>query len=117
MQEQHNKKDFKKDFNKKPFRKKHNRADFYIPGNPDGVRVPDDEFFTLEKALKYLKRQLKDSDKLLIAKERSRYIKPTEKRKKKMEKARAMQQRHDMMEKRNAKNYPSWLIMTSKGAQ
>ena len=75
MQKDNYKKDFKKDnykkdFKKRPFRKRHTRADFYLPGNPDGVKVPDSEPGTLEKALKYLKRQMKDSDVLFKYKEK-----------------------------------------------
>ena len=57
---------YKKDFKKRPFKKRHTRADFYLPGCPEGVKVPDGESGTLERAMKYLKRQLKDSEKLFL---------------------------------------------------
>ena len=111
------KKDYKKDFSRKPFRKRLNRADFYLPGCPEGVKVPDSDKFTLEKALKYLKRQLKDSEKLLLVKERRYFEKPSAKRVKKMERARAMQKSHDAMIRRLDKQYESWLVMTPQGAR
>ena len=123
QKDNYKKKDYKKDFNnrkdfsRKPFRKKLNRADFYLPGCPEGVRVPDPDKYTLEKALKYLKRQLKDSEKLLLVKERRYFEKPSSKRVKKMERARALQKRHDAMQRRTDKHYESWLVMTPRGAR
>ena len=121
MQKDNYKKDFKKDnykkdFKKRPFEKRHTRADFYLSGNPDGVKVPDAKPGTLEKALKYLKRQMKDSDVLFKYKEKAYYEKPSQKRKVKMERARAMQHKYDSMQKRLHNKNTCWLVMTKNGA-
>ena len=42
---------YKKDFKKRPFKKRHTRADFYLEGCPEGVKVPDGEPGTLERAV------------------------------------------------------------------
>ena len=117
QKDNYKKKGFNKDFKKRPFRKKHNRADFYLQGCPEGVKVPDAESGTLERALKYLKRQLKDSEKLLLVKERRYFEKPSAKRRKKMDRAKAMQKRHDKIMARRDKSYQSWLVMTPRGAK
>tara|TARA_B100000780_G_C20852391_1_gene338770 strand:+ start:80 stop:460 length:381 start_codon:yes stop_codon:yes gene_type:complete len=111
------KKDFKKDFKKRPFEKRHTRADFYISGNPDGVKVPDGKPGTLEKALKYLKRQMKDSDILFKYREKAYYEKPNQVRKVKMERAKAMQHKYDAMQKRKYNKHSCWLVMTKNGAE
>ena len=105
MQKDNYKKDFKKDnykkdFKKRPFEKRHTRAK---PG-------------TLEKALKYLKRQMKDSDVLFKYKEKAYYEKPSQKRKVKMERARAMQHKYDALQKRLHNKNTCWLVMTKNGA-
>ena len=69
------------DYKKRPFRaKRHRREEFFLPGNGLGVKVPDGEQMTLEKALKYFKRQLKDSEKMFELKLRKYYEKPSAKR-------------------------------------
>jgi len=108
---------YKKDFKKRPFKKRHTRADFYLPGNPDGVKVPDSDPGTLEKALKYLKRQMKDSDILFRYKEKAYYEKPSHKKKVKMERARAMQKKYDAQQRRQFGKNTSWLVMTKHGAK
>ena len=109
------KEDFKKDFKKSPFKKRHTRADFYLPGNPDGVKVPDSSPGTLEKAMKYLKRQMKDSEVLLKYKEKAYYEKKSQKRKGKMERAQAMQKKYDAQQKRMFGKNQCWFIMAKQG--
>lgn len=104
-------------YKKRPFKKRHTRADFYIAGNPDGVKVPDSDSFTLEKALKYLKRQLKDSEKLFLYKNKRYYEKPSQVRKVKMERAVAMQRREDAIQRRMYGKNNCWLVMTKDGAK
>jgi len=112
------KKDFKNnDFKKRPFKKRHTRADFYISGCPDGVNVPDSEPGTLEKALKYLKRQLKDSEKLLKYKDNQYYEKPSAARTIKMDRAKAMQKKYDAQQRRMFGKNQCWFVMTKNGAQ
>jgi len=90
--------DYKKDrpynrdgkFKKSNF-KRHRREEFFLPGNGLGVKVPDGEQMTLEKALKYFKRQLKDSEKMFILKQRKYYEKPSAKRKRVLDEAKRTQ--------------------------
>ena len=60
-----------KNFKKRPFKgKRHRREDFYVPGNGLAVKVPDGEPGTLEKAMKYLKRQMKDDGTIMRLKDK-----------------------------------------------
>ena len=55
---------------KKNFRRKrYARRDFYLPGIPTGVKIPENTPQALEMGLKYLKRQMKDTNTLGIYKE------------------------------------------------
>ena len=103
---QKHKTNYKKDFKKKPFKKKSfGRHDFYVEGNPDAVKVPDSSTYSLERALKYLKRQLKDSDKLASYRAKKEYIKPSQVRRKEKEEAERNNQYQLRMEKRHEKGY------------
>jgi len=95
----------KKEFVKKPFRKKAGRHDFYVEGNPDAVKVPDSSTYTLERALKYLKRQLKDSDKLGKYRAKKEYIKPSQVKRIQKEDAERNNQYQLRMERRHEKGY------------
>ena len=118
MQRNNNyKKDFKKDFKKRPFKKRHTRADFYLEGCPEGVKVPDGDSFTLEKALKYLKRQLKDSEKLFLYMNKRYYEKKSHTKRVKMQRAVAMQRRDDAIQRRMYGKNQCWLVMTKDGAK
>jgi ribosomal protein S21 len=108
---------YKKDFKKRPFKKRHTRADFYLEGCPEGVKVPDGELGTLERAMKYLKRQLKDSEKMFLYKNRRYYEKPSHKKKVKMERARAMQKREHAIQERMYGKNQCWFVLTDKGAK
>ena len=115
MQTDNYKKDYKKDdYNKSSFKKRHTRADFYLAGNPDGVKVPDSSPGTLEKAMKYLKRQMKDSEVLLKYKEKAYYEKKSQKRKVKMERAVAMQKKYDSQQKSMYGKNQCWFIMAKQ---
>ena len=103
---QKHKTNYKKDFKKKPFKKKSfGRHDFYIEGNPEGVKVPDSSAYSLERALKYLKRQLKDSDKIAKFRSKTEYIKPAQVRRRNKEEAVRSQQYQERIEKRKEKGY------------
>ena len=78
---------YSKDGNSKPFRKKMGRHEFFVEGNSNAVKVPDPSMGTLERALKYLKRQMKDSDTIGQYRARSEYIKPSMKKRIKKEEA------------------------------
>lgn len=110
------KQNYKKDFKKKPFRKKSfGRHDFYLEGCPEGVKVPDSSTYSLERAMKYLKRQLKDSEKIMRYKSKKEYIKPSAVRRKQKEDAIRKQQYHSRIEAMNDKGYV-WMAMTKGGA-
>ena len=102
------------DRTRKPFRKKLGRHEFYIEGNASGVKVPDPSMGTLERALKYLKRQMKDSD--VIGKYRSKreYIKPSFKRRIQREEAIRQNAYQIKQEKRNEKGYVWTTIVDGK---
>lgn len=67
---------------KKQFRKKLGRYEFYVEGCPNAVKVPDTSPGTLERALKYLKRQMKDADTVAQFRARKEFIKPSVKKRK-----------------------------------
>ena len=106
MQKNHKKDYQKKDYQKKPFKKKHfGRHDFYVEGNPEAVKVPDSSAYSLERAMKYLKRQLKDTEKITKYRDKREYIKPSEKRRIQKEEAVRTEQYRDKMSKRYGKGY------------
>lgn len=99
---------------KKPYRKKRwSRQDFYIKGNPRGVKVPDSSPIALEKSLRYLKRQMKDSDILNIVRSNQEYTKPSAKRRKKMQDAVRKQQLIDKITKEYWDKF-TWIVPPSK---
>jgi len=63
---------------RKQFRKKLGRHEFFLEGNPSGVKVPDASSGTLERALKYLKRQMKDADIVGQVRAKREYTKPSQ---------------------------------------
>lgn len=65
---------------KRTFRKKLGRHEFYVEGCPTAVKVPNKDPGTLERALKYLKRQMKDADVISNFRERKEFIKPSKKK-------------------------------------
>ena len=90
---------------RKPFRKKLGRHEFFIEGMPSGVKVPDPSMGTLERALKYLKRQMKDSDTIGIFRSKQEYIKPSLRRRKQKEAAVRQNAYKLKQEKRMEKGY------------
>ena len=75
-----------KNFKKRPFKgKRHRREEFYLPGNGMGVKIPDSDPGTLEKGLRYLKRQLKDADTMMTLREKRYYTKPSLRKRKQKE--------------------------------
>ena len=100
---------------KRTFKKKHHgRHDFVIEGNPDGVKVPDTNSYTLERALRYLKRQLKDSEKIIKYRSKKEYIKPSLKRRREKEEAIRYQQYKVKNEKRDMKGHIWTAIIKGK---
>ena len=111
------KQNYRKDFNKKSFRKKSfGRHDFYLEGCPEGVKVPDSSTYSLERAMKYLKRQLKDSEKIMRYKSKKEYIKPSAIRRKQKEDAIRKEKYQNSIRDRVEKNYV-WTAMTERGAR
>ena len=94
----------KKNFKKKNF-KRYKRADFMIPGCPMGVRVPDDKPGSLEKALRYLKRKMKDEDIFQKLRTNQYFEKPSSKRRKQKDEAIRWQQKIERDRKREDKNH------------
>ena len=101
---------------KKAFRRKRwSRQDFYLPGNPRGVKVPDNSPGALEKSLRYLKRQMKDADIIGNLRSKQEYIKPSAKRRKQMQDAIRKQQLREKISKEYWKNF-TWIVPDSSVA-
>ena len=99
---------------KKAFRRKRwSRQDFYLPGNPRGVKVPDNSPGALEKSLRYLKRQMKDADIVGKLRANQEYTKPSAKRRKQMQDAVRKQQLRDKISKQYWDNF-TWIVPPSK---
>jgi len=106
--------DYKKDrpYNKdgkRPFKKRWSRQDFYIEGNPNGVKVPDASTGALEKSLRYLKRQVKDADILGKYRSNQEFLKPSAVKRKKLQDAKRAQWVKDRVSERFWKNH-TWLV-------
>tara|TARA_R110000787_G_scaffold51374_10_gene121778 strand:+ start:1005 stop:1370 length:366 start_codon:yes stop_codon:yes gene_type:complete len=99
---------------KRPFKKRWTRQDFYIEGNSNGVKVPDASTGALEKSLKYLKRQMKDTDVIGQARARQEFIKPSAVRRKKMQDAKRAQWVEDRVSERFWKDHV-WTVPPPKG--
>ena len=87
-----------KDRSGRPIKNYRKRSDFIIKGIPNGVKVPGPSHGDLEKALKIFKRQQKDAGTIDELKDRQYFVKPSYKRMKKMEKAKALQRRETIRE-------------------
>ena len=112
----HSSTNYRGDKSKKHFRKKLGRHEFFIEGCPSGVKVPDPSSGTLDRALKYLKRQTKDVDLIRKYRENQEYIKPSLKRARvKSEAIRSLQYKNKM-EARREKGYV-WTAILDGGAQ
>ena len=106
-------KDFRK--SKKGNFKRHRREEFFVPGNALGVKVPDNSPGTLEKALKYLKRQLKDNDTIMQLKANRYYEKPSTKSSRIKNEAIRNQQYQERISKRYGKT--CWTAIINGEAQ
>ena len=93
-------------------RKRHSRKDFFIPGTPSGVKVPDNSPESLEKALRYLKRQMKDTDVIGRFREKQEFIKPSAVRRKIKKDAVRKQQ---LWEKINKRFWDSYQLIIPPG--
>ena len=101
--------------NKKNFRRKRfSRREFYVPGIPRGVKIPDGSPQALEMGLKYLKRQMKDAGIVQTLRGKQYHVKPSTARRKLKDDAIRKQQLHDKITKRFWKDYV-WLLPPSKG--
>lgn len=105
---------YKGDRKKKTFRKKLGRHEFFLEGNPNGVNVPDESPGTLERALKYLKRQMKDSDTIGKFRSKQEYVKPSFKKRVLKNEAIRKNQYHLKMEKLREKGYVWTTIVHGK---
>lgn len=106
----------KKNFKKRNFRqKRYSRNDFFLPGCPRGVKVPDNSPGSLERSLRYLKRQMKDTDVIGKFREKQEFIKPSAiKRKQKNDAIR----KQKLWEKINARFWDNYqLIVPPKKGQ
>ena len=83
------------------------------PGNPRGVKVPDNSPGALEKSLRYLKRQMKDADIIGKCRAKQEFIKPSAKRRKQMQDAVRKQQLRDKISKQYWDNF-TWIVPPSK---
>ena len=90
-------------------RKRWSRQDFYLPGIPSGVKVPDESQGALEKSLRYLKRQMKDADTINKLREKKEYTKPSAKKRKLKQDAVRKQQLRDKITKQFWKNF-TWVV-------
>ena len=107
-----------KNFKKRPFKgKRHRREEFYLPGNGMGVKIPDSDPGTLEKGLRYLKRQLKDADTMMTLREKSYYTKPSLKRRKQKEDAVRDQQYRERIKRGYDRWNPCWTAIVNGRAQ
>ena len=105
----------KKNFKKRNF-KRHKRADFMVPGQPMAVRVPDNNPGSLEKALRYLKRKMKDEDIFQKLRSNEYYEKKSAKRRKQMDEAIRWQKKVERDRKARDKNY-IWTAIVDGQAQ
>jgi|TARA_R100001129_G_C5264433_1_gene232213 small subunit ribosomal protein S21 len=104
-----------KNFKKRPFKgKRHRREDFFLPGCGLGVKVPDSDPGTLEKAMKYLKRQMKDDGTIMRLKDKRYYEKPSMRRRRELDAAKRWQWTLDRKAERADKGHVWTAIMNGK---
>jgi len=114
--------DFKKDrpynndgkFKKSNF-KRYRREDFFVPGHGLAVKVPDANTGTLEKALRYLKRQLKDDDTMAKVRSKKYYEKPSMRRRRELDEAIRNNNYQERVTKRHVKYV--WTAIIDGNAQ
>lgn len=88
------------DYKNKKFNTRWTRQDFIVPGNPSAVKVPDASPGALEKSLRQLKQQTKDSGTMERFKDIQEFTKPSAKNRVKMKSARYKQRLRDMITKK-----------------
>lgn len=105
-----NRKYVPRDRSGRPIKNYRKRSDFIIKGCPRGVRVPGTTPADLEKSLKILKRQVKDTGILEDLKDRKYFEKKSSKRYRALQKAKALQRRATKRENRYWERY-CWITM------
>jgi len=99
---------YSKDGNKQ-FKPRGPRQDFFIPGTPSGVKVHDASPMALEKSLRYLKRQIKDTDVMGQYKAKQEFLKPSAIKRRKMKDAKYKQRLRDKISAEFWKDHV-WLV-------
>ena len=102
---------------KRKFRgKRWKRRDFIVPGGgTHAVKVPDNSPIALEKALRQLKRQLKDSDLFQEIRERRYFKKPSLEKREKMQAAKRWNAKEVREQRLRDKKQECWTILTANG--
>ena len=106
-----------KDRSGKPIKNYKKRHEFIVPGAPNAVRVPGNTPGDLEKALKILKRQVKDSGIFEELRDRREFEKPSAIKRKKMNRAIRFQQKWERSRKAYDKANPCWSAIINGQAQ
>jgi len=88
------------DYKKNKFKKRWSRKDFYVPGNSNAVKVPDESPGALEKSLRYMRQQIKDSGTMERFKDIQEFTKPSAKNRVKMKNAKYKQRLRDKISKK-----------------
>ena len=81
------------------------------------VKVPDTSPQAIEKALRQLKRQLKDSELFQEMRDRRYFKKPSLARREQMQAAKRLNEKRVREEKLRDKRHTCWTIMTKDGAK
>jgi len=94
------------------------RRDFIIPGGgTHAVKVPDSSPQAVEKALRQLKRQLKDSELFQEMRDNRYFKKPSLARREAMQAAKRLNAKKVKEEKERDKRHTCWTILTKHGAK
>ena len=94
-------------------RKRYARRDFYLSGIPSGVKIPENTPEALEMGLKYLKRQMKDTNTMGIYKDKTEFKKPSAVRRKIKKDAVRKQKLWNKITEQYWKDF-TWLVPPSK---
>lgn len=104
--------------NQKPRRqrKRWKRRDFIVPGGgTHAVKVPDNSPQALEKALRQLKRQLKDSNLFQEVRDRRYHTKPSWEKREKMKNAIRLNEKHVREQRERDRKQECWTVLTVNG--
>jgi small subunit ribosomal protein S21 len=89
---------------------------FVLPGTGNrGVKVPDGSPEAIEKALRTLKRQMKDEGVVQEMRDRREYTKPSAERREKMKEAKRRNAKEVARQKRLDAKKVCWTILTENG--